>query len=162
MATVVFAALAAGLWMKDARDLEQIHNLEGQLAEVQTRSQEIARAAEETDKISGHAGDGAGGAEADAGNAAGTRGRAVQRGDGDGDVRGLAAGSACEEELPAVAGAGEGESCEPAVMSSGEWTKPMTVHVTPGLEAKAFAVTEEPEGGMPQPTGPKVLVGVGE
>jgi anti-sigma-K factor RskA len=48
------------------------------------------------------------------------------------------------------------------VMASGEWTKPMTVHVTPGLEAKAFAVTEEPEGGMPQPTGPKVLVGVGE
>jgi hypothetical protein len=30
------------------------------------------------------------------------------------------------------------------------------------MEAKAFAVTEEPEGGMPWPTGPKVLVGVGE
>lgn len=28
-----------------------------------------------------------------------------------------------------------------------------------GIEAKAFAVTLEPAGGMPQPTGPKVLVG---
>jgi len=30
----------------------------------------------------------------------------------------------------------------------------------PGVNAKAFAVTEEPAGGVPQPTGPKVLVGV--
>ncbi len=29
----------------------------------------------------------------------------------------------------------------------------------PGLAAKAFAVTVEPAGGVPQPTGPKVLVG---
>jgi len=28
-----------------------------------------------------------------------------------------------------------------------------------GVEPKAFAVTIEPSGGMPQPTGPKVLVG---
>ena len=36
----------------------------------------------------------------------------------------------------------------------------VVVHLTPGLVAKAFAVTLEPQGGMPQPTGPKVLVGV--
>ena len=35
----------------------------------------------------------------------------------------------------------------------------MVVHLAPGLVAKAFAVTIEPQGGMPQPTGPKVLVG---
>jgi len=29
-----------------------------------------------------------------------------------------------------------------------------------GVAAKAFAVTVEPEGGVPQPTGPKVLVGL--
>jgi anti-sigma-K factor RskA len=29
-----------------------------------------------------------------------------------------------------------------------------------GIQAKAFAVTIEPEGGVPKPTGPKVLVGV--
>ena len=35
----------------------------------------------------------------------------------------------------------------------------MTAHVPPGMAAKAFAVTVEPAGGMPWPTGPKVLVG---
>jgi anti-sigma-K factor RskA len=35
----------------------------------------------------------------------------------------------------------------------------VVVHLTPGMAAKAFAVTLEPQGGMPQPTGPKVLVG---
>jgi anti-sigma-K factor RskA len=33
------------------------------------------------------------------------------------------------------------------------------MNLAPGLTAKAFAVTLEPAGGMPQPTGPKVLVG---
>jgi len=33
------------------------------------------------------------------------------------------------------------------------------MHLAPGLTAKTFAVTLEPEGGMPQPTGPMVLVG---
>ena len=32
-------------------------------------------------------------------------------------------------------------------------------HVPAGMAAKAFAVTVEPTGGMPQPTGPKVLIG---
>jgi anti-sigma-K factor RskA len=33
------------------------------------------------------------------------------------------------------------------------------LHLPPGLAAKEFAVTIEPQGGMPQPTGPMVLVG---
>lgn len=37
--------------------------------------------------------------------------------------------------------------------------KPWMVKLPPGVEAKAFAITLEPEGGMPQPTGPMVLVG---
>jgi anti-sigma-K factor RskA len=37
--------------------------------------------------------------------------------------------------------------------------KPWTVKLPPGVAAKAFAITLEPEGGMPQPTGPMVLVG---
>jgi len=36
----------------------------------------------------------------------------------------------------------------------------VVMHLAPGLIAKAFAVTLEPQGGMPQPTGPKVLVGM--
>ena len=37
--------------------------------------------------------------------------------------------------------------------------KPWTAKLPPGVAAKAFAITLEPEGGMPQPTGPMVLVG---
>jgi anti-sigma-K factor RskA len=37
--------------------------------------------------------------------------------------------------------------------------KPWMVKLPPGVAAKAFAITLEPEGGMPQPTGPMVLVG---
>jgi anti-sigma-K factor RskA len=33
------------------------------------------------------------------------------------------------------------------------------VKLPQGMAAKAFAVTLEPAGGMPQPTGPMVLVG---
>jgi anti-sigma-K factor RskA len=41
------------------------------------------------------------------------------------------------------------------------WTDDMWMaDVKAGTSAKAFAVTLEPAGGMPQPTGPKVLVGV--
>jgi hypothetical protein len=36
---------------------------------------------------------------------------------------------------------------------------PWTMKLPPGVAAKAFAITLEPEGGMPQPTGPMVLVG---
>ena len=35
----------------------------------------------------------------------------------------------------------------------------MVATMPPGITAKAFAVTLEPAGGVPQPTGPKVLVG---
>jgi anti-sigma-K factor RskA len=41
------------------------------------------------------------------------------------------------------------------------WTDDMWMaDVKAGTSAKAFAVTLEPAGGMPQPTGPKVLIGV--
>ena len=45
------------------------------------------------------------------------------------------------------------------IESSSGPINPWTVKVPPGVAAKAFAITLEPEGGMPQPTGPMVLVG---
>jgi anti-sigma-K factor RskA len=39
------------------------------------------------------------------------------------------------------------------------WGNMWTAEVPPNTQAKAFAVTIEPAGGMPQPTGPKVLLG---
>jgi anti-sigma-K factor RskA len=161
VATVVFAALAGMFWMRDARDLRRIHALEGQLAEVQTRSQEIARAAAATDKLL---------------EMPTTKRVALMpmpgMGNGHGGVlynakMGMVA---CTGWLPAPP---KGKSYQlwlvpmegkpmPLYVFGEEWTEPMQMHVTPGMEAKAFAVTEEPAGGMPWPTGPKVLVGAGE
>lgn len=161
VAAVVFAALAAAIWMKDVRDNQRIHQLEGQLALAQTRTQEIARAADETDKLLGMPE---------------TRRVALM------PMPGMPAGRAgvlynakmgmvaCAGWLPA---APTGKSYQlwlvpmegkpmPLHVFGGEWTEPMMMHVTPGMDVKAFAVTEEPAGGMPWPTGPKVLVGAGE
>jgi anti-sigma-K factor RskA len=162
VATVVFAALAGMFWMRDARDLHRIHALEGQLAEVQTRSQEIARASETTDKLL---------------EMPGTKRVALMPMPGMGNGRG---GVLYNAKMGMVACAGwlpappkgksyqlwlvpmEGKPMPLHVFGNAEWTEPMAMHIAPGMEAKAFAVTEEPAGGMPWPTGPKVLVGAGE
>jgi anti-sigma-K factor RskA len=161
-AAVFFAALAAGIWMKDVRDNRRIHELEGQLALAQSRTQEVARAAEETNKLL---------------EMPGTKRVALMPMPGMGNGR---AGVLYNAKMGMVACAGwlpappagksyqlwlvpmEGKPMPLRVFAGGEWTEPVTAHVTPGMAAKAFAVTEEPKGGMPWPTGPKVLVGVGE
>ncbi len=45
------------------------------------------------------------------------------------------------------------------VVEANQQSKAAVAHVPQNLSAKAFAVTLEPKGGKPQPTGPKVLVG---
>jgi anti-sigma-K factor RskA len=162
VATMVFAALAAGLWMKDARDLDQIHNLEGQLAQVQTHSQEIARAAEETDHLLGMPGTVRVALKAMPGMPQGRAGVLYNPETGMVTAAGYLPAAPPHKSYQLWLVPMQGNPVSLRVLSAGEWTRPMTAHVTPGMEAKAFAVTEEPEGGMPQPTGPKVLVGVGE
>jgi anti-sigma-K factor RskA len=162
MAAVVFAALAVGLWMKDARDLARVHDLEGQLADVQTRSQEIARAADETDTLLGAPGTVRVALKAMPGMPEGRAGVLYNAKMGMVTCAGWLPAAPPRKSYQLWLVPMQGNPVSLRVMSSGEWTQPMTAHVTPGMEAKAFAVTEEPEGGMPQPTGPKVLVGVGE
>jgi anti-sigma-K factor RskA len=53
----------------------------------------------------------------------------------------------------------EGKPISAGVMDHGGPINPWMMKLPQGMAAKAFAVTLEPEGGMPQPTGPMVLVG---
>lgn len=46
------------------------------------------------------------------------------------------------------------------LIAPGQEGATVLVHSQVGLKAKAFAITLEPAGGRPQPTGPKVFVGV--
>ncbi len=52
-----------------------------------------------------------------------------------------------------------GAPVDAGVVNANQEGGAVVVHLTPGLAAKAFAVTLEPLGGLPQPSGPKVLVG---
>jgi len=53
----------------------------------------------------------------------------------------------------------EGKPISAGVIDHGGPINPWMMKFPKGMPAKAFAVTLEPEGGMPQPTGPMVLVG---
>jgi anti-sigma-K factor RskA len=52
-----------------------------------------------------------------------------------------------------------GSPVDAGLVEANQQNGAVVVHLSPGVAAKAFAVTLEPEGGRPQPTGPKVLVG---
>ena len=53
----------------------------------------------------------------------------------------------------------EGKPISAGMIDRGGPINPWMVKLPEGMPAKAFAVTLEPAGGMPQPTGPMVLVG---
>jgi anti-sigma-K factor RskA len=162
VAAVVFAALAAAIWMKDLRDNRRIHELEGQLALAQSHSLQVARASETANELL---------------EWPGTRRVALMPMPGMGNGHG---GILYNEKMGMVACAGwlpappagktyqlwlvpmQGKPMPLHTFGNGEWTQPMQMQVAPGMEAKTFAVTEEPEGGMPWPTGPMVLEGAGE
>jgi anti-sigma-K factor RskA len=163
VAAVVFAALAAGIWMKDVRDsrrdFQRIRELEGQLAVAQTRSLEIARAAEETDKLLGMPGTMRVALQQQAGWPEGRAGVLYNAKMGMVACSGWLPAPPADKSYQLWLVPMEGKPVPLRVLSGGEWTEPLTAHVTPGMAAKAFAVTVEPKGGMPWPTGPKVLMG---
>lgn len=158
-AAVIFATLAGWLWTRDQHDMQQIHALESQLEIAQTRSMEIANAAADTDRILG---------------APGTIHVALAQQPGGPAGR---AGVLCNPRLGMVAAAvqlapapadksyqlwlvpASGAPVSLGVFSAAESTATLSAHIPQGIVPKAFAVTVEPRGGMPQPTGPKVLVG---
>jgi anti-sigma-K factor RskA len=159
-AAVFFAALAAVIWMKDLRDSRQIADLQSQLAVAQSRSIQIARAAEDTDNLLGMPGTMRVSLAQQPGGPSGRAGVLYNA------QMGMVMFAA--QVAPAPTGKSyqlwmvpaSGAPMSLGVFSTTDPTMAMSAHVPPGLVAKAFAVTLEPAGGMPQPTGPKVLVGV--
>ncbi|HEX4065541.1 MAG TPA: anti-sigma factor [Acidobacteriaceae bacterium] len=158
--TVFFAVLAGWLWRMDLRDTHRIAFLQRRLASAEARSQEVASAAAETDRLLGVPGTINVALAQQPGQPAGHAG--VLYNPRMGTV--LYAG----QLLPAPPGKSyqlwlvpaQGAPVSLGVFSAKEARVAITAHVSPGIAAKAFAVTIEPQGGMPQPTGPKVLVGV--
>jgi anti-sigma-K factor RskA len=158
--TVFFAALAGWLWHMDLRDTHRIAFLQRRLADAETRSQEVASAAAETDRLLGMPGTMHVTLAAQPGEPEGRAGVLYNA------RMGMVMCAA--QMLPPPPGKSyqlwlvpaQGAPVSLGVFSAKQVRVAMTAHVPPGMTAKAFAVTMEPEGGMPQPTGPKVLVGV--
>jgi anti-sigma-K factor RskA len=160
VATVFFAALAALIWMKDVRDNRRIDELQSQLAVAQSRSLEIAKAAEETDELVGVPGTMQVALAQQPGSTAGRAGVLYNPRMGMVMYAGQMAPAPAGKSYQLWVVPSTGAPISLGVFSATDSSVAMSAHVPPGTVAKAFAVTVEPQGGMPQPTGPKVLVGV--
>lgn len=159
VATLVFAALDGWLWSRNIAAARQIDGLQSQLALAQTQSREIAHVSADADEMLG---------------APGTMHVALAQQPGEPQGRAGVLYNAhmgmamCVGQLPPPPAGKtyqlwlvpmQGKPMSLGVYSGSERTMEMMAHVAPGTAAKAFAFTVEPLGGMPQPTGPKVLVG---
>jgi len=161
LATIAFASLAVWLWTRNAEYLRQIDALQSQLASAQTQSRDIARTAADTDKLLGMPGTVRVGLKPMTGMHNGRVGVLYNSDMGMVTCAGWlpAAPPNKSYQLWLVPMKGKPMSLR---VFSGEWNEPMAMHVPAGMVAKAFAVTEEPMGGMPSPTGPMVMEGAGE
>lgn len=157
--TMIFAALAAWQWTQNRDQAQQISTLRGQLADAQSRSLDIARASEDVDLVAGAPGT----IHVALAPQPGTQVRsgAILYDPQSGTVAYFAhmppAPSDKSYQLWLVPAAGAPISL--GVFSGNEPMTALTARLNPGVAAKAFAVTVEPKGGRPQPTGVKILVG---
>jgi anti-sigma-K factor RskA len=145
--------------MKDLRDAGRIEELQAQLAVAQSRSLQIANAAAETDKLLGTPGTMRVGLEQQAGWPSGRAAVLYNAKMGMVTCAGWLPAPPADKSYQLWLVPMQGAPVPLRVFTGGEWNEPVTAHVPPGMAAKAFAVTVEPKGGMPWPTGPKVLVG---
>ena len=159
VATLIFATLAGWFWMRDSLDVERVQVLENQLALAQSQSRDIARAADETDHLLGMPGTMRVSLAAMPGVPMARAGLLYNARMGmvlcTGELPPAPKGKIYQLWLVPMKGAPMSVSVF-AQMGS---RMMLMGRVTPGVQAKAFAVTVEPGFGMPQPTGPKVLVG---
>jgi anti-sigma-K factor RskA len=160
-ATVFFAVLSGWLWHRDLHSMHRIAFLEHRLADTEAQSREIARTAMVTDKLLGMPGTVRVALKPMPGMPPGRVGVLYNANMGMVACAGWlpAAPPKKSYQLWLVPMKGKPMSLR---VFSGEWNEPMSMHIAPGMEAKEFAVTEEPQGGMPWHTGPMVLTGAGE
>jgi anti-sigma-K factor RskA len=159
-ATIVFAVLSGYLYTRNQSASQRIQALEAQLSNAETRSREIAKSSADTDSILGAPGTIRVDLAQQPGMAAGRAAVLYNARMGMVVCAGQLAEAPSDKSYQLWIVPATGAPMSLGVMSSMDPAKLMTAHIPPGMEAKAFAITVEPKGGMPQPTGPKVLVGL--
>jgi anti-sigma-K factor RskA len=159
VATIIFAGLSAWLWSRDRQDLDRIQGLQVRLSEAQSRTQDLMASSDAISNVLGAPGTVRVALASQPGGPAGRAGVLFNARFGYavyvGELPPAAAGRSYQLWLVPSSG----NPISLGVFSGSQPTIALTARVAPGLVPKAFAVTVEPEGGSPQPTGPKVLVG---
>ena len=161
LTTVFFAAVAGWFGVQDARDLQRLHAVEGQLADAQQHSFEIARTATETENLLGMPGTVRVGLKPMPGMPDGRVGVLYNAKMGMVTCAGWLPAPPAQKNYQLWLVPMKGKPMSLRVFKA-EWNEPMVMKIPSGLEAKSFAVTVEPMGGMPSPTGPMVMEGLGE
>lgn len=157
--TLFFAGLTGWFWMRDAQDAAQVEALQAQLASAQSQSRQMVAAADEFGRMVVAPGTIEVGLAQQPGGPAGRAGVLYNAQSGLAVFAGQLPRAPAHRIYQLWLVPVKGAPMSLGVFSAGEPTTTLTGRVTPGVAAKAFAVTVEPGFGMPQPTGPKVLVG---
>jgi anti-sigma-K factor RskA len=158
-ATVILALATSWLWKQNQQHSEEVRQLRAQLDAVQAKAAQDAATLREYSEVMG-APDSipvtlqqqAGGPPGQAHVLYNARlGLMVYSG----EIAPAPAGQSYQLWLVPAAGA----PVDAGVLAANPQAGAVVVHLAQGIAAQAFAVTMEPLGGRPQPTGPKVLVG---
>jgi len=160
-ATVALAVLCGYLYVRNQAASQRIQDLEARLTIAENQSREIAKSSAVTDDILGAPGTIRVALAQQPGTSAGRAAVLYNARMGMVVCAGQLAEAPADKSYQLWIVPATGAPMSLGVMSSMDPAKLMTAHVPPGMEAKAFAITVEPKGGMPWPSGPKVLVGAG-
>jgi anti-sigma-K factor RskA len=158
-ATIALAILSGYLYVRNQTASQRIQDLEARLTIAETQSREIAKSSADTDDILGAPGTIRVALAQQPGTSAGRAAVIYNARMGMVVCAGQLAAAPADKSYQLWIVPASGAPMSLGVMSSMDPAKLMTAHIPPGMEAKAFAITVEPKGGMPSPTGPKVLVG---
>jgi anti-sigma-K factor RskA len=159
-ATIALAVLSGYLYVRNQTASQRIQDLEARLTIAETNSREIAKSSAVTDDILGAPGTIRVALAQQPGTSAGRAAVLYNARMGMVVCAGQLAEAPADKSYQLWIVPATGAPMSLGIMSSMDPAKLMTAHIQPGIEAKAFAITVEPKGGMPSPTGPKVLVGL--
>lgn len=159
--TVALAVLSGYLYVRNQTASERIQDLEARLTIAENQSREIAKSSAEMDDILGAPGTIRVALAQQPGTSAGRAAVIYNARMGMVVCAGQLAEAPADKSYQLWIVPMSGAPMSLGVMSSMDPATLMTAHLPPGMEAKAFAITVEPKGGMPWPSGPKVLVGAG-
>lgn len=159
LATIVLALVCSWLWKEDTLHEQQLSRVMTRLHQVQTESQQKQAAMQAMTKVMGAPDTVQVALAHQAGTPPGSAQVFYNARMGIVVYTGMIAPAPSDRSYQLWLVPSSGAPVNAGVVEANQGSGASVAHLPQGLAAKAFAVTLEPKGGRPQPTGPKVLVG---